>query len=199
MNSMQKPRILACAVATILSPAAWADGVLQFASAVDPVTLSESKRSALNLYMTAHEASEYLAHEPDALLIDIRTRAEVAFVGIAEKADKNIPYMTIDDFWEFDDEKGTYKMVVNSGFESEVADLIDERGLSKDSPIILMCRSGSRSARAADLLARQGYSNVYSIVDGFEGDKAPDGTRSVNGWKNARLGWSYKLRSNQAY
>ena len=104
-----------------------------------------------------------------------------------------------DEFWEFDDEKGTYKMTSNSDFAGEIADLVNERGLSKASPIILMCRSGNRSARAADLLFQLGYKAVYSIVDGFEGDKGPDGARSVNGWKNAGLEWSYTIRPDQLY
>jgi hypothetical protein len=60
----------------------------------------------------------------------------------------------------------------------------------------LICRSGDRSAAASHLLAEAGFKNVYSVVDGFEGDLATDGPkagqRAVNGWKNAGLPWSYK-------
>jgi rhodanese-related sulfurtransferase len=107
--------------------------------------------------------------------------------------------MVMDEFWEFDEKKGTYGMDVNPYFAGELAELVGERGLSKDSPIILMCRSGSRSARATDLLADLGYTAVYSVVDGFEGDKAENGVRDVNGWKNAGLAWSYTIRPDQAY
>ena len=48
-------------------------------------------------------------------------------------------------------------------------------------------------AKAANLSAQLGYSQVYSVLDGFEGDLSPDGQRTVNGWKNAGLPWSYKL------
>jgi len=191
---------VAFAVGLVLVPAAVvAESSVKFVSAVDPATVPEKKRSALNLYLTAQEASAFLAQNEDAVLIDIRTRAEVSFVGIAAEADKNIPYMVMDEFWEFDADKGTYKMAVNSNFDREVADFIQERGLSKEAPIILMCRSGSRSARAADLLGQLGYTSVYSVVDGFEGDKDPDGVRSVNGWKNSKLAWTYKIRNEQAY
>ncbi|MEW9922438.1 rhodanese-like domain-containing protein [Marimonas sp. MJW-29] len=191
---------VAFAVGLVLVPAAVvAESSVKFVSAVDPATVPEKKRSALNLYLTAQEASAFLAQNEDAVLIDIRTRAEVSFVGIAAEADKNIPYMVMDEFWEFDADKGTYKMAVNSNFDREIAGFIQERGLSKESPIILMCRSGSRSARAADLLGQLGYTSVYSVVDGFEGDKDPDGVRSVNGWKNSKLAWTYKIRNEQAY
>ena len=191
---------VAFAVGLVLVPAAVvAESSVKFVSAVDPATVPEKKRSALNLYLTAQEASAFLAQNEDAVLIDIRTRAEVSFVGIAAEADKNIPYMVMDEFWEFDADKGTYKMAVNSNFDREVAGFIQEQGLSKEAPIILMCRSGSRSARAADLLGQLGYTSVYSVVDGFEGDKDPDGVRSVNGWKNSKLAWTYKIRNEQAY
>jgi len=69
---------------------------------------------------------------------------------------------------------------------------------------IFMCRSGStRSAPAADALYARGYSNVYSMVDGFEGGKAKSGTekgaRVVNGWKNSELPWGWKLDKDVIY
>ena len=58
------------------------------------------------------------------------------------------------------------------------------------------CRSGGRSAMAANLLAQAGYKNVYNITDGIEGDTVNDpqslfnGQRMVNGWKNSGLPWT---------
>jgi rhodanese-related sulfurtransferase len=73
----------------------------------------------------------------------------------------------------------------------------------KDARIILSCRSGDRSARAADLMAKSGYTNVWSAIEGFEGDKAKDGPskgkRTVNGWKNANLPWTYDLDKDKAF
>jgi rhodanese-related sulfurtransferase len=62
-----------------------------------------------------------------------------------------------------------------------------------------MCRSGDRSARAVDALANAGFTNVYSQIDGFEGDLSKDGRRDVNGWKNAGLAWTYKLDKGKLY
>jgi rhodanese-related sulfurtransferase len=56
--------------------------------------------------------------------------------------------------------------------------------------VLMICRSGNRSAVAVEMLARAGFKNAYTIVDGFEGDRntdpsSPDyGERTVNGWKN---------------
>jgi len=201
MKKLRLNRCMASAIAmcVVLSSGAWAGDVANFVSSVNAENLPDNKRTSLALYMTAKEAAEFIAADNEALLIDIRTRAEVSFVGFSVDADKNIPYMVMDEFWDFDEDKGTYKMAVNSLFANELAEFMAGRGLSKSNPIILMCRSGSRSARAADLLADLGYTTVYSVVDGFEGDKAQNGVRNVNGWKNAGLAWSYSLRPDQAY
>ena len=77
------------------------------------------------------------------------------------------------------------------------------KGLSKNDTVILMCRSGDRSSKATNLLAELGYTKVYTVIDGFEGDVAKDGPqagqRVVNGWKNAGLPWTYKLDKDKLY
>jgi rhodanese-related sulfurtransferase len=69
--------------------------------------------------------------------------------------------------------------------------------------VILICRSGDRSAKAQDRLQAAGFTRVYSIAEGFEGDTAKDGAqagqRTVNGWKNGGLPWTYKLDKNRMY
>jgi rhodanese-related sulfurtransferase len=66
-----------------------------------------------------------------------------------------------------------------------------EKGLSNGGPIYLICRSGSRSAKASKLLSIAGYTNFCSVTDDYEGDKAKNGPREgesmVTGWKNAGL------------
>jgi rhodanese-related sulfurtransferase len=74
------------------------------------------------------------------------------------------------------------------------------KGMSKTDPVILMCRSGERAARGADLLAQLGYTRVYSVVGGFEGPiSEKTGRRDVAGWKNAGLPWSYELDKAKMY
>lgn len=171
---------------------------LTFATA-EAGDLPQDKRTEAGLYLTAREAAALRAGDAAAVLIDIRSRAEVAFVGIGSGVDKHIPYMVVDDFWEFDPEKGTYKLVVNSEFPNALAEYLALRGLGKDARIILMCRSGTRSAKAANLLRTLGYSAVFSVTDGFEGDTGTAGVRDVNGWKNSGLAWSYRIPSGVAY
>ena len=67
-----------------------------------------------------------------------------------------------------------------------------------DEMIMVMCRSGGRSAMAANALAKAGLTNVHNIIDGFEGDKVHDtgsvyhGKQMRNGWKNSAP-WTYDL------
>ena len=182
-------------------------GMAQFGMAqageVDPASVPAAKQTLSKKYLTAKEAAALKQSQGGkALLIDVRTAAEVEYVGTADMVDANISYM-IDDYSTWDDKKSRFMMSPNSGFLTKISDVLAKAGLDKTSNVIVMCRSGDRSARAADLLSNAGYTNVYSVVDGFEGDLAKDGDnkgkRMVNGWKNAGLPWSYNMNKNKMY
>lgn len=170
--------------------------------AVDAASVPELKRTQLGLYLTSAEAYE-MANKEKVLFLDVRTRAEVNFLGIPTVADANIPYMEMDNMYSWDEKKGVFKLEPNSGFMTEVQQRIKQKGMDTNSKIIVMCRSGDRSAKAADLLAKSGYKNVYSVVDGYEGDIAKEGDhkgqRAVNGWRNANLPWTYSLTKEKMY
>ena len=164
--------------------------------------IPKAKQTKLGLYVSATEAGEMLS-DPSVILIDIRTRAEVGFVGIPTRANVHIPYMVMPMMAEYNPEKGAYDLEMNPDFPQDFKDYASKNGIGADTRIVLMCRSGGRSARAANLLADMGFTQIYSLTDGFEGDKAKDGPekghRVLNGWKNAGLDWSYKIRADQAY
>lgn len=156
-------------------------------------TLIKKKQTEQHKYLTAAEAHKVLtAHPEKAVLIDVRTLAEVEFVGSTPSASAIIPYMN-NDFEEWDAKKGRYKKVINGSFPILFEDFMAEKGYDKNTPVMFMCRSGSRSAKAASLANKLGYKNAYTVVDGFEGDKSDAGDRTVNGWKNSGLPWSYKI------
>ena len=70
------------------------------------------------------------------------------------------------------------------------------------SPVPILCcalRPTSPATARRNRLAEDGFTQVWSVVDGFEGDMSKDGRRSVNGWKNAGLPWSYKLEKARMY
>jgi rhodanese-related sulfurtransferase len=68
-----------------------------------------------------------------------------------------------------------------------------------DDTIMVVCRSGGRSAIAVNLLAAAGFKKAYNVMDGMEGDVVHDadsvfqGQRVKNGWKNSGCPWTYKL------
>jgi rhodanese-related sulfurtransferase len=171
------------------------------AAAID--NLPTKKQTERGLYLTATDAYKMKSENPDVLLVDVRTQAEVAFLGMPQISDANIPYMIAEDWNNWNEKKKNFKLTANSGFLLAMEDLVKSKGASKDTKIIVLCRSGSRSAKAANLLTKSGYANVYSVVDGFEGDKAKSGDskgqRVVNGWKNSGLPWTYKLDKNKMY
>lgn len=183
-------------------------GCLSFVSAADSGSdwskLKAKKQTKHELYMTPKQAFEYMQASGDkTLFIDVRTRSEVSFLGMPTVADANVPYMELNEWYAWNAKKKNFKMEVNSSFSNEIESRLRSKGLTKNDAVILICRSGSRSSKAADLLAGLGYTKVYSIPEGYEGDKAKSGTnkgqRVVNGWKNTALPWSYKLKLSKMY
>ena len=166
-------------------------------SDVDATTLHASKATPLGLYLTPVAAHKALTENPEILFIDVRDPIEVTFVGHAEGLDKIIPVGIATS--EINPESGQYRMVANKAFVANVEEFVAERGKTKSDPIFVSCRSGSRSAVAARMLIENGYTNVWSLVEGFEGDRGPDGTRTLNGWRNADLPWGYKLAPGVAW
>jgi rhodanese-related sulfurtransferase len=120
-----------------------------------------------------------------------------------QMVDANIPFEIPNGWNSWSDKKQTFKLEQNANFLASLEKLVQASGGNKESTIILMCRSGSRSAKATNLLTENGYSNVYTVTDGYEGDKAKSGDqkgqRVVNGWKNNGLPWSYKLDKTKMY
>ena len=153
--------------------------------------LPKGKQTSLGLYLTASQAyGKWLAAPDKVKILDVRTLEEYLFVGHAPMA-WNIPLMVQTHEW--DAEKGHFAMQPSPDFLAQVKAVA-----GPDETILVMCRSGGRSARAADLLAEAGYKHVYSITDGMEGDSIDDlqsvfnGQRLRNGWKNSGLPWTYE-------
>ena len=159
------------------------------------VTLPEEKETTLGLYVTAQEAYEMWSASPQKVkVLDVRFPEEYVFVGHAEMA-WNIPVALIS--YETKDEKPC-SMRPNPGFVAEV-----QKWAGPDETILVMCRSGGRGAMAVNLLAEAGYTKVYNITDGMEGDLVDDpgnvyfGKRMKNGWKNSGAPWTYDINPEQ--
>lgn len=163
-----------------------------------PVTseLPSGKQTALGLYVTSREAFGKWQTAPDKVMVlDVRTPEEFLFIGHAEMA-WNIP--VAEQVYQWDAEKQHFPMMPLADFVTRVQLIANP-----NDTLLIMCRSGSRSAMAVNLLAKAGFTQVYNITDGMEGDKVEDpnslfnGKRLVNGWKNSGLPWTYHVDPEQ--
>lgn len=154
--------------------------------------LPQGKQTVLGLYVTAKEAYAKWETEPEKVkIIDVRTPEEYLFVGHPPMAWK-IPLAA--QVYEWDAEKKQFPMKPLMDFVDRVKQVA-----APDETLMLMCRSGGRSAMAANALAKAGFTNVYNIIDGMEGDANAD-SESVakarpltSGWKNSGCPWTKKL------
>lgn len=125
------------------------------------------------------EAWQILEQEDGATLVDVRTDAEWAYVGLPDlsalgKALVLVPWQTFPD------------MAVNSRFVDHLA----AQNIGHDQTLLLLCRSGVRSKAAAIALTAAGYRRCLNVSDGFEGPC--DGARHRGGsagWKASGLPW----------
>lgn len=154
----------------------------------------KDKQTKLGKYLSAKDAYSLItAERAKVLFVDVRTRGEVQFVGYANDIDGHVPLVEMNQFGEWDAKNSRFKLEPNPVFSANVEALLNKKGLTKADKVVLICRSGDRSKRGVDLLADAGFTNVWNQIDGFEGDLSPEGRRTVNGWKNDGLPWTYKL------
>lgn len=166
-------------------------------SSVDADALAAPKRTALGLYLTAVDAHRALAADPGLVFLDVRDPHEATFVGHPTVIDALVPVLIATH--DYDATRQGYAMQANPAFVAQVDAVMAHEGKGRDDDVIVMCRSGGRSAMAAQALIEAGYTRVWNLVGGFEGDRGPDGARDVNGWRNAGLPWTTALAPEAAW
>ena len=130
--------------------------------------------------ITPTEAWEILKTNDKAVLIDVRTEAEWAWVGQPDLSSLNKQHLLI----EWVRFPGG---VPNESFAAEVS----AQHTDKTAPILFLCRSGVRSKYASIVMTEAGYETCYNVAGGFEGDHNTDKHRgTVNGWKVENLPWA---------
>jgi len=126
--------------------------------AVDKSVLTKDwQHTSLGLYLTAQEAYDMKMAAPEKVLfLDVRNQPEIHYTGMADTVDANIPYRFDSTDWKMKKKGiyGTFKKPKNHDFAVAVETLLQRRNLSKDSPVIIMCTSGSRAPFAARRLRR---------------------------------------------
>ncbi|MCD4756926.1 MAG: hypothetical protein K8R39_01500 [Arcobacteraceae bacterium] len=168
-----------------------------------PAPTNAKKQTPQGIYLTAVEAYELVKKEGDKILfIDVRTPYEFQYVGSTPMVDKNIPIVLIT-LTKWDEKKQRYVRTMNKNFVQEVEAAMKAKGLTKKDKIVFMCRSGKRSIYTSKLMAKEGYMNVATIVDGFEGgkDKKYKQRTTNTGWKNTcpPESWGYKNHKEKMY
>ena len=107
----------------------------------------------------------------EAVLVDVRTDAERAWVGFVPGA---LPLA-----W-----KQWPGMTPNAAFDEGL-----KAGVPAGRKVVLLCRSGVRSVAAAQRATELGL-QAYNILEGFEGDPDSHGQRGhLGGWRFHGLPW----------
>lgn len=133
------------------------------------------------IHITPQETSDLIHNEPNLIFVDVRSEMEFLFIG-HPVGSVNIPWIEEPD-WE-----------INPHFVRDIRRLILGGVIctedSQCAPIVLICRSGKRSAEAGQVLIDAGFSRVYNVNTGFEGDLNDHHQRStLGGWRFDGLPW----------
>jgi len=127
------------------------------------------------------QAFDFINENQRAVLIDVRSSMEFLFVG-HPRGSVHVPWIDAPEW------------VINPQFVTEVRKVmlggigtVEHTG---DAPVILICRSGKRSLEAGILLLNKGFSEVFNISEGFEGELDDTHHRSTRGgWRYHGLPW----------
>jgi len=115
------------------------------------------------------EIKDYIKNNPKSILLDVRTKEEWNQVGKPDGDKIGLKTYFLSSQFE--------ARVINENFVEKFKDL----NINKGCQILIMCGSGNRSQRAAELLTKEGY-NCSNVSDGFRGN----GQEKI-GWKNNQL------------
>ena len=119
------------------------------------------------------EAHAILQNQTGAKLVDVRSRAELDFVG-------RVPG-SVEIEW-----KSYPGMKPNPQFVDQL-----KQQVPADAVVMFLCRSGGRSHETAAAAAQAGYRDAYNVLEGFEGDRDAGGHRNTTGgWRARGLPWS---------
>lgn len=114
--------------------------------------------------------------------VDVRSIPE--FEAGHPRGAYNIPFM----------HRGPAGMTPNAAFAAVIA-----RSFDKRDKLLMFCRSGNRSLRAAELLTGQGYTDVIDVRGGWLGEAGPAGQVVVRGWEALALPIAHEAEAGRSY
>ena len=119
------------------------------------------------LYLLPMQAHQFVrAQKGKVLFVDVRTRAEAQFLGMATPVDALVPYVEFQEFMtDWDETRGFYKLEPFSDFVPEVGRRLQAKGLSKSDPVVLICRVRRAQLARGQLARRLGlYARLHRRV-----------------------------------
>lgn len=147
-------------------------------SPTEPLTLTAARQRAKDAGLpfagsVSPEEAWELQQQGQAVIVDVRSNEERKFVGHLPDS-LHVAWAT-----------GT-ALTRNPRFVKELEGKLKD----KQSVVLLLCRSGKRSALAAEAASKAGLPNVFNIEQGFEGelDEALQRGHS-GGWRFHKLPW----------
>ena len=125
-----------------------------------------------------------LKSDARSVLIDVRTIAEWAYVGLPDLSTVGKRPVLVE--WQgFPDDR------LNTAFVERVIEALNPIGADRESELFFICRSGQRSLKAAQAMTAAGYTRCRNVADGFEGQLDSDRHRGqLDGWKAKGLPWA---------
>ncbi len=128
--------------------------------------------------VTPPEAYAAATGPGEALLVDVRTTAEWAYVGIPDLTASGRGVALVE-----------WSRFPGGSVNDRFVEELRAAGLQPGQPVYFICRSGVRSVAAAEAATAAGLGPAYNVLEGFEGPLDAAGHRSVAGWKNNGLPW----------
>jgi rhodanese-related sulfurtransferase len=126
-------------------------------------------------HLSPKEAHDFLHTNTDAVFVDVRSEIEFFYVGHPVGAE-HIAWQEPPD-WDIQPEFAQHVKALVAGVKTR--------------PVVLICRSGKRSVDAGKVLENNGFSDVYNVQHGFEGDLDESFHRGrKNGWRHDGLPWA---------
>lgn len=128
--------------------------------------------------LTPRQAWELLADDDAALLVDVRTEAEWAYVGVPDTSDLGRELVRVQ-----------WQRFADGARNPDFVEQLRAAGASGSTPLVFLCRSGVRSVAAAQAATQAGLGPSYNVQEGFEGALDDDGHRGRDGWRAEGLPW----------
>ncbi|GAA2063073.1 rhodanese-like domain-containing protein [Williamsia deligens] len=128
--------------------------------------------------LSVQQAWDLLSEDPDAVLVDVRTQAEWNYVGIPDLSSLGKRTVLVE-----------WVGFPGGSRNPRFVEQLREAGVTDDTTVLFLCRSGQRSIGAAESATSDGVGRAYNIAEGFEGGLDADGHRGAAGWKAQGLPW----------